>query len=145
MMRAGFRKLILRKRPVDDVGRRNFQVVNAEFQPEAVVSSEIETLLNKTTITTRDTEYFDKLCIPGEEDVVTVVTRDSNGIQAGTDIPYGAPPRLADTDTVRAKFMDCARSRVSDERAAKIFDVVMDVDGKTGFAELQELMATARA
>ena len=117
----------------------------AEFQPEAVVSSEIETLLNKTTITTRDTEYFDKLCIPGEEDVVTVVTRDSNGIQAGTDIPYGAPPRLADTDTVRAKFMDCARSRVSDERAAKIFDVVMDMDGKTGFAELQALMATERA
>ena len=64
----------------------------AEFQHDAIVSSEIEALLSKTTITTRDTEYFDKLCIPGEEDVVTVVTRDSNGIQEGTDIPYGAPP-----------------------------------------------------
>ena len=32
MMQAGFRKLILRKRPVDDVGRRNFQVVNADLQ-----------------------------------------------------------------------------------------------------------------
>ena len=111
-----------------------------EFQHEAIASREIEALLSKTTITTRDTEYFDKLCIPGEEDVVTVVTRDSNGIQAGTDIPYGAPPRLADTETVRAKFMNCAISRVSDERAARIFDVVTGAGGNTGFAELPGLM-----
>jgi len=112
-----------------------------EFQHEAITSSEIEALLSKTTITTRDTEYFDKLCIPGEEDVVTVVTRDSNGIQAGTDIPYGAPPRLADTDTVRAKFMNCATSRVSDERAARIFDVVTGTSENAGFAELRGLMS----
>ncbi len=91
-----------------------------EFSEEALTCPKILALAGRARITSRNSRYETRLFGEGEFDVVTLRTRDGRSVSAAVDIPYGAPPRLADAETVEKKFLDCASRAVSSQQARQI-------------------------
>ena len=93
-----------------------------EFEPEALASEEILGLAGRTRISIRDGVYEMPVFREGEFDRIRVET-DGRVLEAAIDIPLGASPRFADSDTVAAKFEDCAKRGVSSQRIKEILNL----------------------
>ncbi len=108
-----------------------------EFSDEALSCPDILAIAGRTGVTARKASYGRQLFAEGEFDVVTIRTGDGRSLSAAVDIPYGAPPRLAEAETVRDKFLDCAGHAVPRQQALEIADLLLEEDSG---AELERLL-----
>ena len=95
-----------------------------EFSDDALNDEVVRDLAARVRLTTRPFDYQTHLFVKGNFDIVTVTTDAGRTLSASIDIPYGAPPRFADQDTVERKFMDCARRGVPESRATEIMELL---------------------
>lgn len=95
-----------------------------EFSDEAISDEVARDLSDRVRLTTRAFDYQTHLFVKGNFDIVTLTTKDGRTLSASIDIPYGAPPRFADQETVEQKFMDCARRGVTESQGTKIMELL---------------------
>ncbi len=95
-----------------------------EFSDDAINDGTVRAISARVRLTTRAFNYQTHLFVKGNFDVVTVTTEDGRTFSASIDIPYGAPPRFADQETVERKFMDCARRGLPEDQATQIMELL---------------------
>ncbi len=111
-----------------------------EFKSAAVSNDSVLELARKVSTHTRPSHNREKVFLEGDPDTVAVKTRSGQTLTGAVDVPYGAPPRLADDETVQRKFFDCALRKISTEHASEIRDLVFRADGNWPVAELMLLL-----
>ncbi len=108
-----------------------------EFSEEALACPDILALAARTAVTTRKKKYDTRLFAEGDFDVVTLRARNGRSMSAAVDIPYGAPPRLVDAQTVTEKFLDSASRAVSSPEANEIVNLLL-IEGSS--VEIDQLL-----
>ncbi len=116
-----------------------------EFSDDALNDDVVRDLSARVRLTTRAFDYQTHLFVKGSFDIVTVSTKDGRKFSASIDIPYGAPPRFADQDTVEQKFMDCARRGVPESQAAKIIELLRAPASEWSPAALCKLLSPLKS
>ena len=116
-----------------------------EFSNEALRSQDILTLASRVRLKLRSFNYVTHLFVKDSFDVVTIKTMDGQTLSAAVDIPYGAPPRFADTETVQKKFTDCAIRAISKERSIEILELFDAAPDAWSFEQLSHLLSADAA
>lgn len=113
-----------------------------EFSDDAIKDEAVRDLSARVRLTTRAFDYQTHLFVKGSFDIVTVTTKDGRQFSASIDIPYGAPPRFADQDTIERKFMDCARRSLPERQATQIKELLRVPPSQWSAAQLCELLSS---
>ena len=114
-----------------------------QFAPDAIADKRVRDLSARVRLTTRPFEYRTHLFVEGNHDVVSVTTENGRQFSTSIDIPYGAPPRFADRETVENKFMDCATRGVSHRQATEILQLFRSPRSDWPVKALSDLVSPA--
>lgn len=110
-----------------------------EFEPEALTDASVLDLARRVKIVPRDVKYTTRLFEKGDFDSVRVKMRSGEVFETSVDVPYGAPPRLADERHVNEKFVKSVGHVYSNSFASKLIDLLKRQPEEWSLNELASL------